>query len=635
MIRHIDFSSYTPVGDLTVVAICLVMMNLIFFSYINKTRSFRIFLSIIGFLVVSACADVSFYSVVKSGENLFFARLLRCVFHAALYLTFLHFVLYIISVTKLERPRKQIYIGVSVLLLVLVMVIDAFTSLSESRLAITETGIDYEGNNIFFYAYFAFVAIIILLLVRVRNRVYKRVMRGFYGSIAISFLMLLLQGLFDQVSYTVVTFLFPVIAMLYIMHSNPYDALIGAIDSSALGSMVRYNYEKQREFVFMSLFLRQFHEEGKLFPDDMQAAIRRFSSDFFKGALLFQVDNGHEMLVFSPDRNPDYEQRIERILSAFQEVYRKFRYDYKIVIGVSIPEISRKNEYVSFIQNVHRSMPENSIHRIGQEDVERFNKFELVMKEMESIHTANDLNDPRVLVYCQPVLNIRTMRYDTAEALMRLRLEGRGIVGPDEFIPLAEANGYIHTLTRIILHKTCGIVRRMEQEGYRFDRVSVNVSALELKDENFCRDVIRIISDCGVPGDKIAIELTESRSDSDFLVMKNKISELRARGIKIYLDDFGTGYSNMERIMQLPFDIIKFDRSLVVASESSERSEKIVENLANMFSELDYSVLYEGVENEHDEALCKEMFASYLQGYKYSRPVPIEQLTEYFMKNPA
>ena len=84
--------------------------------------------------------------------------------------------------------------------------------------------------------------------------------------------------------------------------------------------------------------------------------------------------------------------------------------------------------------------------------------------------------------------------------------------------------------------------------------------------------------------------------------------------------------------MELPFDIIKFDRSLVIASGASERSRKLVYNLANMFAEMNYSVLYEGVETESDEEMCRGMSASYLQGYKYSRPVPIEALREYFRR---
>ena len=160
----------------------------------------------------------------------------------------------------------------------------------------------------------------------------------------------------------------------------------------------------------------------------------------------------------------------------------------------------------------------------------------------------------------------------------------------------------------------------------------MNVSVLELKDESFCGDISRIIESNRVPGEKLAIELTESNSEADFMIMQAKIQELRAKGLQFYLDDFGTGYSNMERIMELPFDIIKFDRSMVMASAEDERSEKIVENLAHMFADMEYSVLYEGVETDHDEQRCRGMSASYLQGYKYSRPIPIERLRDFLSK---
>ena len=160
----------------------------------------------------------------------------------------------------------------------------------------------------------------------------------------------------------------------------------------------------------------------------------------------------------------------------------------------------------------------------------------------------------------------------------------------------------------------------------------MNISVLELKDDGFCGDIISIIDGNSVPGDKVALELTESNSEADFVIMQKKIEELREKGLQFYLDDFGTGYSNMERIMELPFDIIKFDRTMVAASAEDERSEKIVDSLAHMFTDMEYSVLYEGVEDDMDEDRCREMSASYLQGYKYSRPVPIEQLRNFLPK---
>ena len=631
MTPQIRFADYSPIGDLTAVSICAVMACLIYFSYTQKTRSFRVFISLLVLIAATAITNVITYTVAVSGRNMALANGLRCAFHALLYLIFFHYVMYIIAVTRVGRPKMFLYIAAALALLVAATAAEVFFVCRGDGLFVGADGtVAYRGRNVFLYGYLGYLALCIILLFQVRNRVFRRVMLGFYSSIAASFLMLFLQQLSHQNSYTLVTFLYPVIAMFYVMHSTPYDAMMGAIDSSAMGNLVRYAYERKKDFVFMSLYLHQFNEEGKAFPEDMQATIRRFSSDFFRDAVLFQVDNGHEMLLIPVSRNPDYEDRIRSILQAFEPEYKKFQFDYKIVIGESVEDISRKNEYVSLVRHVHRRMAENSVYRVTSKDVERFNRYELMVKELENIHAGHDLDDPRILVLFQPVLNIKTRKYDSAEALMRLRMPDGSIEYPDHFIPLAEENGFIHTLTEIILHKTCLTVKKLLAAGCRFARVSVNVSALELKDDRFCQDIINIISGCGVPEDMIAIELTESRSYDDFLLMKNKISELREQGIKIYLDDFGTGYSNMERIMALPFDIIKFDRSLVQASGSSERSEKLVEGLAGMFSELQYSVLYEGVESESDERMCSGMYASYLQGYRYSRPIPPERLEDYF-----
>lgn len=628
---QVRFNNYSPVADLTVISICLVLMILIFFSYNRKSRSFKIFLVIVGMLVGAAYADVVFYALAGTGRPsmINIAYGVRCLYHALLFMVFIHYVIYIAEVTNLTPRQKRPYVSLAVAIFVVIVTIDILDTFRGNAVRVTQNSLSYNRRDPFMWGYLAFVALIVVMLAKVRKRLYRRVMLSFYGTMAVSFGILLLQGIHGQSSFTVATFLYPIIAMFYIMHSNPYDAQLGAIDSRAMADFVAYNHAKQRDFVFLSLYLRDFDEEGKALPASLQATIRRFAAGFFKGATLFQAGPGHVVLVLLKRRNPDYEEQTRRILEAFQVEYKRFGYDYKIVIGESIDEISRKNEYVSFIQNVHRYMEPNTIHFIDADDVTKFNLYDYILGQLEDIRDKRDLDDPRVLAYCQPVYNIKTRRYDTAEALMRLRLDGAGMVFPDQFIPLAEENGMIHVLTEIILHKTCEAVRSLIAEGYSLTRVSVNVSAMELKDDSFCQDVIGIIDRSQIPGEKIAIELTESRNESDFILMKHKIGELRERGITFYLDDFGTGYSSMERIMELPFDIIKFDRSMVIASGASERSRRIVIGLANLFSQLHYSVLYEGVEKDSDEQMCIDMSAAYLQGYKYSRPVPIEELRRY------
>lgn len=106
---------------------------------------------------------------------------------------------------------------------------------------------------------------------------------------------------------------------------------------------------------------------------------------------------------------------------------------------------------------------------------------------------------------------------------------------------MAERHDYIHTLSKIILNKTCRQIKRLEQEGYQIDRVSVNFSILEFRRKEFCKDVMDIIRQNEIPYEKVAIELTESWNETEFDNIKNTITSLQKLGIKFYLDDFGTG----------------------------------------------------------------------------------------------
>ena len=636
--EQVFFENYSPVGDLTTVAVCIVIFILIATSYVKRTKNFYIFVTIVVYLMLAGLSDVFYhnlYGKITNG-NYNAVYIIRVFYHALLFSNLLLYVVYIIAMQNLER-KKSLFVRVLAMVIYFVVIItDIVSVVNGTSFKLKDNAQAFSAQNVFLYGYIGFIAIIVYLLIVSRRLFYRRVMWGFYGTIGMSFLILLMQGRHGQSSFTVASFLFPVIAMLYIIHSNPYENIeIGTVDTGAFEDMVSRSYRKKKDFIFTSLYLPELDVEGKSIPHEIYETIRRFSADYFKGTMLFQISSGHIILTAWKDSNPDYRDKIDRILEAFRQEYLKYMYDYKIVIGSSIEEISRGNEGLSFINSIHRRMKINDIYTVTLNDVDRFNEQKYILSELIDIFKKKDLDDPRILVYCQPVYSIKRDRYDTAEALMRLSLPNLGLVYPDKFISLAEDNGFIHVLTQIILKKTCDGIRKLLDNGYDLRRISVNVSALEMRDDSFTNDVDSIIKQSGIPDEKIAFEITESRSETDFMALKNKIDEMKERGIKFYLDDFGTGYSNMERILELPFDIIKFDRSLVLASGSNERSRKMVGSLASMFSNVDYSVLYEGIENDQDEERCINMSASYLQGYKYSKPIPIEELTGYFTKGEA
>ena len=628
---------YFPASEITVLAVCFVMVILLLVSFKVRMKSFRIFAAMLWMLITATLSDLMLHYLMNRDPTLptwvFYS--LRSVYHILLLGLLHNYVVYTCEATALSRKKRKPYIIAATVLFAGFSIADTVGIFIGRTMHIIDGVISFEGSQIFSAGYICFVVLLTALLYRVRRRLYKQVMLGFAGVMVLSISMLAVARLRTQSSYTAATFLFPLIAVMYLLHSNPYDAMLGANDLRGLNNLIRYSNEKQREYLYLSLYMKELDESGSTMSDELKTLIRHVAETYYRRSALFQVSNGHMLLMVPKDRNRNWQERTEKILQEFKVEYEIFRYDYKLVIGESTPELNRKNEYVSFIRSIHARIPENTIYQVQKDDLDKFRNYEVILKEIADIAAKKDPEDPRVLVYCQPVYNIRTGKYDTAEALMRLKLNDLGIVFPDQFIPLAEENGYIHALTQIILSKTCRAIRSLTSEGFEITRISVNVSALELRDQAFCGDIDEIIGRSGVDAGRIAIELTESRNENDFLLMKEKIEELKGKGITFYLDDFGTGYSNMERILELPFDIIKFDRSMVLAGSQDKRSEQVLGSLADLFSKLDYSVLYEGVEDEKDEEMCRNLSASYLQGYKYSKPVPIGELRKFLEKEPV
>ncbi|MBO7573235.1 MAG: EAL domain-containing protein [Bacilli bacterium] len=623
-------------GDVGVIALCAVVFILIGTSYVVRNKSYRIFCSIIGLILISAIINIGFNEilVLHIENNHYIAGLLyllRVLYHMMLFNVFFSYALYIVVITNMEHRRARTIAIIATILFIGFASADIGLTISGIGFNIDiPTGIASEQFDIFMIGYGVFVLFLGILMFRVRKLVYKRVFWGFYFTMILAVVIRVAQYFIHETSLTTLAFFIPALAMLYTMHINPYNVSTGTLSSFAFEDMTKNLYARRKTFIVMSMLLPDYVGEGKSLPDVVKNQVRRFTSEYFRNGTLFQVGNGQIVMIARKDSNPDYNDWMQTILNAFTEQFNIHKIPFKIVYGDSFLDLINYNEYISLIDSIDNNIPVNTMHRIDVRDIDRFKQKQYIVSELEDIAKKGDLNDPRVLVYCQPVYNIKSQKFDTAEALMRLVLDDAGLVGPNLFIPIAESLGLIHALTRIILNKTCQTIRNLLDQNYDFKRISINVSITEIKKEGFCSEINRILYNNNVPGHKIALELTESQSEEDFLIMKDKIVLLREEGIKFYLDDFGTGYSNMERILELPFDIIKFDRSMVIAAGQDTRSLHIVKDLAKMFTDFDYSVLFEGVENVEDESRCLEMSAKYLQGFKYSKPIPIEKLSSFF-----
>lgn len=621
--------SFSPVGDITVVGLSMLMFVLLMQTCISKDRSFRILMTMLLMACIASSTNIGYQIFLSAGTvQPFLVHLLRAAHYVALS------VLLYLNLQYLQDPL-WITAGIRRCFTVMPLLLLALTVLVDILASIVGFGFRMDGDGTVtgsFNGYLIFYGLMMLaalyLILRYRGRVIRQVFWGLLFSNVLSYLTVLLQGFYGQKSYTGVAYFFPVLGIMFMFHSNPFDLNTGGASDTYLYDELNNARDRRKALVIMSCKLKHF-SRAIAASQELKYEYYQFFHQHVRRGVLYRLENDRLVLTCPKTDEESQSRTIKRMFECFTGYHAQFDIDYKIVIMETDPEIQSGTDYIRIIEMAERNMPYNSVHHIDSQDVQRFYSSSYIISELEDIERRKDLNDPRVLVYCQPVFNIHTGTYDTAEALMRLELPNTGMVYPDQFVPLAEQNGHIHTLSMIILNKTCGAIRTLMDNGSEIGRISVNFSTMDIRYDNFCEEVRQIIADNGIPYNKIAIEITESRNEADFNIMKGRVQELQKLGIKFYLDDFGTGYSNFERIMEIPFDIIKFDRSMTIESSKNSDSFYMVSTFANMFSKLHYSVLFEGVEDEHDEQNCVKMSAKYLQGYKYSKPIPIADLVEF------
>lgn len=230
------------------------------------------------------------------------------------------------------------------------------------------------------------------------------------------------------------------------------------------------------------------------------------------------------------------------------------------------------------------------------------------------------------VLYYQPKIDIRTNSITGTEALIRWMHPTRGIIPPDQFIPIAEDCGLILPIDKWVLREACEQARKWVEAGLPPLTMAVNVSGMELRDENFLEGVISILQDTVLDPGSLELELTES------VLMKHAdeaatiLHSLCDRGVHIALDDFGTGYSGLSYLRRFPIDTLKIDRSFISEIGASKGDTSIVKAVINMARSLDLRVSAEGVETQEQLAFLRGNECDEAQGYYFSRPVPAQQL---------
>jgi EAL domain-containing protein (putative c-di-GMP-specific phosphodiesterase class I) len=230
-------------------------------------------------------------------------------------------------------------------------------------------------------------------------------------------------------------------------------------------------------------------------------------------------------------------------------------------------------------------------------------------------------NDEFDLFY-QPIYDLRMDRISGFEALLRWRHPERGLVPPDQFIPVAEEIGLINPLGEWVLNRACEQAASWPDEL----KIAVNVSATQFRDPRLAAVIANALDVSALAPYRLELEITESVLLGNSAETIATLHELKARGLRIALDDFGTGYSSLSYLRSFPFDKLKIDQSFVRDATATKGSKLIVRAITSLGKSLGMTTTAEGVETIEQLNQMKAEGCNEAQGYLFSRPVPATEI---------
>jgi diguanylate cyclase (GGDEF)-like protein len=241
----------------------------------------------------------------------------------------------------------------------------------------------------------------------------------------------------------------------------------------------------------------------------------------------------------------------------------------------------------------------------------------------------NALRGNELEVFYQPRIDLATEQVRGVECLLRWNHPERGLVGPDEFIPVAERSGLIVPIGYWVIEQACKRLQESRELGHPGLVFAVNLSFRQFHDRKMTETIFRIIFNANIDTSLLELELTESAMMHDPEYAQRCLRELNQLGISFALDDFGTGFSSLSNLQHLPISLVKIDKSFVQDLGHSADAEHIIRAIISLAHSLQISVVAEGVETEGQLEFLRQQQCDEIQGYYYARPMPWDHLVEF------
>lgn len=394
----------------------------------------------------------------------------------------------------------------------------------------------------------------------------------------------------------------------------------------------------QRNFAVMFLDLDRFKYINDTFGHAVGDVLLRQVADQFKGICCRRKDQGVPMFIsrFGGDefvivgdmaQGDESLRNAEEILALLDQSFTVNEHKFHITgsIGIAVfPQDGETSE--DLIKNADAAM--YKAKREGKNNIQFYS--EDLAEEMSNFYRMEQrlklaVERDEFVLHFQPQIDLASGKVSSVEALVRWCCPENGMVPPLQFIPVAEEAGLICAIGELVFRKACTQWRAWSEQGLLL-KMAVNVSPIQFREEGFISQLERLLIEMNMPSSHLEIEITEGVLMGNTEKSIGKLRTLRDMGIGIAIDDFGTGYSSLQYLKEMPISCLKIDAGFVREIQINDRDMAIVKTIEALGCNLQMDTVAEGIEEESQYALLKEIGCTLGQGYFISRPMPAEQL---------
>ena len=437
-------------------------------------------------------------------------------------------------------------------------------------------------------------------------------------------LVLQITGLATVFSFTLVT------GCMTIYHylQNPYaltDTTTGQFNRKFMNEYIKYRYDVNKSMGVFLIAMDDFKNINKAYGvdvgDHLLCQVGEYLNKLKYPGEVFRF--GSDQFCCVMDRN------LTQIPEIAEEIHERFLHPWytesedAIMMSASIcivkcpqdaADLGELIEIMDYSMALAKKTKKGTISYASEMNLDKIRRDKAVETAMRLA-----IDREEIMVHYQPIYSVEKGAYNSAEALVRLKDEELGWIPPDEFIPLAEQNGFIIEMGDMILRKVCQFIQDFNLKESSIEYIEVNISTVQLMHGDFADHVKGILEEYNVEPSQINIEITETAIMGDTSVVNENIHKLVEYGINFSLDDYGSGYSNIDYINQMPFSIIKLDKSIIWEAFKNDKAGITLKYTIGMLNALKLLIVAEGVETEDMKNHLVEIGCHYMQGWYYSK----------------